>query len=758
MTTSSCIICCEDFNIDRPRCVTPCSHDDICGICFLRIRTLNRDKSCPTCKTGLEHVICLEHKGADKNGGSNGGSRPLSWHDFEVWGETCGSKHTLDARSGIFFTPNFLRHQVDKLWGFKCKLPQCHTVKRDIKALRTHYQQEHQMLMCNLCIDNKQVFPSEQKVYTQAQYETHLRQGDGDGSEGHPRCEFCSTRFYDKTALFTHLHKDHYTCHLCEKYDGVSYKYYKDYRDLEYHFKRQHYFCDEPSCIEKKFVVFYSLDELNNHTAAWHPFNKLRRPRLDLNYDKKGGRGKGEETSSKFDAGVAGRATNGEWKVKVEERSVDPRAADRDEEPIGDLHQAIGLQCIPAVPTVSAEEEYPAFGDSNGSIFGKGNWQSNGNLKDPGGSALEDAFPALESAVGVPSTIGRGVAQTSHSARGTYGTPSTFAKANAEPTFGGIKIKEDKKAKKKQEAYAARMKLEVEERQKYHDAVEGGSNAMKLATGRVKANFALSSNAKAEKPRPSDAPSSVTLAKAKPVAKAKSLGSKGAAKRAVGSGGGWGMHAVLQPKSAVAKISASIALTSIGSKGPAMAPGIGGISRSSSTSSFGSGSEREGEKVAPSLTMGLGDFMGGGGRARSSVPTYEHYDEADEIANAVRAIDMISKNASDTRLGSESAPEVDLPPKPASVPSQTPSNVEDWMVSGTTIPPPPGLGATVLSPPPGLGARPVMATTMAKAVASGQAAKKEKSKGKGGASEAKKLQASKVSKKTKKELQSLLYS
>jgi E3 ubiquitin-protein ligase ZNF598 len=88
---------------------------------------------------------------------------------------------------------------------------------------------EHNIHLCMLCVENKQSFPSEQKTYTQAEYERHLRKGDNDGSEGHPSCEFCRKRFYDKTELFVHLTREHFTCHICEK-EGIKFKYYDKYK------------------------------------------------------------------------------------------------------------------------------------------------------------------------------------------------------------------------------------------------------------------------------------------------------------------------------------------------------------------------------------------------------------------------------------------------------------------------------------------------------------------------------------------------
>jgi len=65
-----------------------------------------------------------------------------------------------------------------------------------------------------------------------------LQQGHGP-FKGHPLCEFCSERFYDDNALWSHLRKQHFTCHICEKFRGVQNEFYSDYDDLEAHFRRR---------------------------------------------------------------------------------------------------------------------------------------------------------------------------------------------------------------------------------------------------------------------------------------------------------------------------------------------------------------------------------------------------------------------------------------------------------------------------------------------------------------------------------------
>lgn len=54
----------------------------------------------------------------------------------------------------------------------------------------------------------------------------HISSGDSevDGSEserggftGHPMCEFCKRPFYGGNELYSHMSREHYTCHICQR-------------------------------------------------------------------------------------------------------------------------------------------------------------------------------------------------------------------------------------------------------------------------------------------------------------------------------------------------------------------------------------------------------------------------------------------------------------------------------------------------------------------------------------------------------------
>ncbi len=219
------------------------------------MRSIQRSFACPTCKSTVEKVICSYD--------------PLfNYSAVNFWGDSIGPDFTYDEKSQMFFPTDYYKSKINSLWLCKCSI--CNQVKRDLKGLRTHCHMDHKIELCQLCLDNRNFFPSEHKYYTQAQYETHIRKGDGDGSTGHPLCEFCRKRYYDKTALFTHLTQDHFSCHICSR-QGILYKYYANYDVLEEHFRTAHFLCDDQVCLDKKFVVFGNAIDLAAHASQWHP-------------------------------------------------------------------------------------------------------------------------------------------------------------------------------------------------------------------------------------------------------------------------------------------------------------------------------------------------------------------------------------------------------------------------------------------------------------------------------------------------------
>lgn len=154
-----------------------------------------------------------------------------------------------------------------------------------LKGLQAHIQKLHHRMFCSVCLEGRKVFISEQLTYDKQGLERHMRQGDEEGPlaesgfKGHPECRFCHRRFYGDTELYTHMHSSHEECFLCRRAAPHRHIYYRDYPDLENHFRQEHFPCENPVCLEQKFVVFLTEQELKMHTLKVHGESLPKRER-----------------------------------------------------------------------------------------------------------------------------------------------------------------------------------------------------------------------------------------------------------------------------------------------------------------------------------------------------------------------------------------------------------------------------------------------------------------------------------------------
>ena len=149
-----------------------------------------------------------------------------------------------------------------------------------LPALQQHLRAEHKQHMCNICLQGRNVFIAQQLLYSQSALDKHLVSGASDagnplgqaGFKGHPMCRFCGSHFFDDGQLYVHMQREHFQCFLCQRAapDSSSPVYYRNYDELEHHFRKEHCLCDHPQCLQKKFVAFASAQELQRHTALEH--------------------------------------------------------------------------------------------------------------------------------------------------------------------------------------------------------------------------------------------------------------------------------------------------------------------------------------------------------------------------------------------------------------------------------------------------------------------------------------------------------
>ena len=87
---AQCVVCADPLVLF---CISPCGHNDVCGMCVARLRILGRDRSCLFCKTPHDHAVVSR---------IHDGSR-TAYSDFGIFGDHGGPSLTLDEASGLFF-------------------------------------------------------------------------------------------------------------------------------------------------------------------------------------------------------------------------------------------------------------------------------------------------------------------------------------------------------------------------------------------------------------------------------------------------------------------------------------------------------------------------------------------------------------------------------------------------------------------------------------------------------------------------------
>ncbi|PWA53141.1 zinc finger, RING-type, Zinc finger, C2H2-like protein [Artemisia annua] len=277
----SCAVCAESLEWVA---YGSCGHKDVCSTCVARLRFICNDRRCCICKT--ESPIIFVTKAL--------GDYTKNINDFTVF-----PAEDKEGRSGQYWYHEDTQSYFDDLEQYKmikamCRLScsVCDKVEenagnaskrkarfRDINQLKGHLFHQHKVFMCSLCLEGRKVFICEQKLYNKAQLKQHINTGDSevDGSEsdrggfqGHPLCEFCRTPFYGDNELYTHMSTEHFTCHICKRQNPGQFEYYKNYDDLEIHFRQEHFLCEDEACLTKKFVVFTSEGEMKKHNALEH--------------------------------------------------------------------------------------------------------------------------------------------------------------------------------------------------------------------------------------------------------------------------------------------------------------------------------------------------------------------------------------------------------------------------------------------------------------------------------------------------------
>lgn len=263
----------------------PCLHREVCSTCVARLRFICDDRRCCICKTECNIVFITKALGDYTRMINDFSTLPSEVREGKV------GSYWYHEDTNAFFDDVDHYKMIKAMCRLSCSVcdkreeqPQDAASRRrakfrNIGQLKGHLFHQHKLHMCSLCLEGRKVFICEQKLYTKPQLNQHISTGDSevDGSEserggfmGHPMCEFCRTPFYGDNELYMHMSTEHYTCHICQRQHPGQYEYYKNYDDLEIHFRQEHFLCEDEACLSKKFVVFQSEAEMKRHNAIEH--------------------------------------------------------------------------------------------------------------------------------------------------------------------------------------------------------------------------------------------------------------------------------------------------------------------------------------------------------------------------------------------------------------------------------------------------------------------------------------------------------
>ncbi|RWR94406.1 zinc finger protein 598-like protein [Cinnamomum micranthum f. kanehirae] len=322
----SCAVCAESLEWVA---YGSCGHREVCSTCVVRLRFVLDDRRCCLCKVESATVFVTKALG----------DYTRMINDFSVF-----PSDATEGRVGSYWYHEDTQAFFDDVDHYKMIKAMCNLscsicdklgeeegndgIKRrskfkSIEQLKGHLYHRHRMFMCSLCLEGRKIFICEQKLYTRAQLNQHINTGDSevDGNEserggfmGHPMCEFCRNPFYGDNELYLHMSTEHYTCHICQRQHPGQYEYYKNYDDLEIHFRQEHFLCENEACLAKKFIVFQSESEMKRHNAIEHGGHMSRskrnaalqiptsfRFRRSNEQDRRRGRGRGSHPDSSAD-------------------------------------------------------------------------------------------------------------------------------------------------------------------------------------------------------------------------------------------------------------------------------------------------------------------------------------------------------------------------------------------------------------------------------------------------------------------------
>lgn len=282
-----CAICCNSYT-DFAK--YGCGHV-LCSRCTARLLYLYNDRRCPICKdSGTKPLFgCVSGEaGTLMDGGDVHGEKD----------NACGSKDTLPGKgtarhrlldseelsfssrhlasspkkdledSYALYASHEIRARVRSLLAIRCK--ECRQAFETRKELVAHFRSRHCSLLCTTCVENGHQFWYEHSSYTPESLSLHRRERLKEpGFDGHVFCTLCSFYLYSRDTAKKHCDREHQLCTVCDIL-GSKFQYYRNFTDLETHYRSQHFCCTNTVCIKNLCYVYAYKSELWAHSMTHH--------------------------------------------------------------------------------------------------------------------------------------------------------------------------------------------------------------------------------------------------------------------------------------------------------------------------------------------------------------------------------------------------------------------------------------------------------------------------------------------------------
>ncbi|KAG8477582.1 hypothetical protein CXB51_030664 [Gossypium anomalum] len=248
----SCVVCADNLEWVA---YGACGHRDVCSTCVARLRFICNDRRCCICKTESNDIFVTKALGDYTRMINDFSVLPTEVREGRV------GSYWYHEDTQAFFDDVDNYRMIKAMCRLSCSV--CDKIEeqsnagikrrgkfRNIEQLKGHLFHQHRLVMCSLCLEGRKVFICEQRLYTRAQLNQHINTGDSevDGTEserggfmGHP------------IVILTHVHRALYMSYL-----------------PKIHFRRDHYLCEDETCLAKKFIVFQSEAELKRHNTIEH--------------------------------------------------------------------------------------------------------------------------------------------------------------------------------------------------------------------------------------------------------------------------------------------------------------------------------------------------------------------------------------------------------------------------------------------------------------------------------------------------------